>query len=149
MSGVHNLSEYVKFHQEKLREQNARAASTSASASATTTTPPKKNSGVNTLSRKSEYDSAITNGEGVAVIDFFATWCGPCKMIAPTIVKFSEEMPQAKFYKVDVDQAPSIAQELGIRAMPTFVIFKDGQKVEEVVGANANLLKQKIQAVLQ
>jgi thioredoxin 1 len=75
------------------------------------------------------------------VIDCFATWCGPCKVIAPEVVKLSKEYPSTRFYKVDVDEVPDVAQELGVRAMPTFVIFKDGKKVDEVVGANKPALQ--------
>ena len=65
-----------------------------------------------------------------------ATWCGPCKTIAPKIVKMSNNYPSVRFYKLDVDEVPDVAQELGVRAMPTFLVFRDGEKVGEVVGAN-------------
>lgn len=70
------------------------------------------------------------------IIDCMATWCGPCKTIAPEIVKLSNTYPAARFYKLDVDEVPDVAQELGVRAMPTFLIFKGGEKVGEVVGAH-------------
>lgn len=70
------------------------------------------------------------------MIDAFATWCGPCKVIAPEILKLSESYPNASFYKVDVDEHPEIAAELGVRAMPTFIFFKGGAKIQQVVGAN-------------
>jgi thioredoxin 1 len=78
------------------------------------------------------------------VLDCFATWCGPCKVIAPQVVKFSDAYPTARFYKLDVDEVPDVAQELGIRAMPTFVLFKNGEKVAEVVGANPKALEAAI-----
>lgn len=65
-----------------------------------------------------------------------ATWCGPCKVIAPKIVDLAKKYTNVKFYKLDVDEVPDVAQELGVRAMPTFLIFKNGEKVDEVVGAN-------------
>lgn len=73
----------------------------------------------------------------------FATWCGPCKAIAPKVVELSntEEFANVRFYKLDVDEVSDVAQELGVRAMPTFLIFKDGQKVGEVVGANPQALE--------
>jgi thioredoxin 1 len=80
----------------------------------------------------------------LVVLDCFATWCGPCKVIAPKVAKFSEEYPQAKFFKVDVDEVSDVAQELGIRAMPTFLLFKNGEKVGEVVGANERALEAAI-----
>jgi thioredoxin 1 len=61
--------------------------------------------------------------------------------------RFSQDFPDAYFVKVDVDEVPDVAQELGIRAMPTFVIFKDGEKISEVVGANPKALLAGIQEV--
>jgi len=78
------------------------------------------------------------------VLDCFATWCGPCKAIAPRVQVFSETYKKAKFFKVDVDEVPDVAQELGIRAMPTFLLFKDGEKVDEIVGANPHELEAAI-----
>ncbi|VBB84597.1 PaTrx2 thioredoxin encoded by the Patrx2 gene [Podospora comata] len=85
----------------------------------------------------------------VVVVDAFATWCGPCKAIAPQIAKWSED-PEFKdkiyFCKFDVDHLPELAQELGIRAMPTFIFYKDGDRVDELMGANppalVNLLRK-------
>jgi len=102
--------------------------------------------GVHNVSSKVEFESALTND--VVVLDAFATWCGPCKVIAPTVVKFSEEFPGAHFIKVDVDEVPDVAQELNIRAMPTFIVFKGGNKVAEVVGANPAALKAAIEKAL-
>jgi len=91
--------------------------------------------GVHNVANKTEFDAAI-NDHDVVILDAFATWCGPCKVIAPEVVKYSDEYPSAYFIKLDVDEVPDVAQELGIRAMPTFLIFKKGEKVSEVVGAN-------------
>lgn len=87
------------------------------------------------LNRKSEFDAAISGGE-LVVLDAFATWCGPCKAISPKVEQYSNQYTSAKFIKIDVDESPDVAQELGIRAMPTFILFKGGEKVGEVVGAN-------------
>lgn len=77
-----------------------------------------------------------------------ATWCGPCKVIAPEIVKMSEKFSAARFYKLDVDEVPDLAQELGVRAMPTFMVFKNGEKVGEVVGANQKALQALVEKEL-
>ncbi|KAI5310840.1 hypothetical protein KEM55_008288 [Ascosphaera atra] len=76
-----------------------------------------------------------TGAQSVSVVDCFADWCGPCKMIAPRIAQYSEQYTNVGFYKFDVDKLPEVAADLGVRAMPTFVFFKNGQKVDEVVGA--------------
>jgi len=75
------------------------------------------------------------------VLDCMATWCGPCKVIAPHIVTMSNSYPAVRFYKLDVDEVPDVAQDLAVRAMPTFIVFKDGEKVGEVVGANQKALE--------
>ncbi|KAK3174378.1 hypothetical protein OEA41_001622 [Lepraria neglecta] len=84
---------------------------------------------------------SATAESGIMVLDCMATWCGPCKVIAPVVVKMSNNYPNARFYKLDVDEVPDVAQELGVRAMPTFIVFKNGEKVGEVVGANAKALE--------
>uniref|UniRef100_A0A0D6R946 Thioredoxin n=1 Tax=Araucaria cunninghamii TaxID=56994 RepID=A0A0D6R946_ARACU len=101
----------------------------------------------------SSFKTSVIEGSSskLVVVDFFATWCGPCKAIAPTVVKMSndaEYVDKVDFVKIDVDEAPDVAQEEGIRAMPTFGIYKDGQKVGEVVGADPRALKQKIDSFL-
>jgi len=102
------------------------------------------NMGVHNLSSKAEFQSALKDNN-IVVLDAFATWCGPCKVIAPQVVKFSEEFTGAHFVKLDVDEVPDVAQELGIRAMPTFLIFKNEEKVQEIVGANPKALLAAIQ----
>ena len=68
-------------------------------------------------------------GDKLVVIDFFATWCGPCKMIAPRIEEWEAEMSNVKFLKVDVDEAEDVAAHYQISAMPTFIFIKNKQKV--------------------
>ncbi|MCJ1354767.1 MAG: Cytoplasmic thioredoxin isoenzyme 2 [Icmadophila ericetorum] len=102
--------------------------------------------GVHNLGSKDDFSKALGQDENLVVIDCFATWCGPCKIIAPKVVAFAKAFPSARFYKLDVDECPDVAQELGVNAMPTFLFFKKGEKVGEVVGANPVALESTIQA---
>lgn len=81
----------------------------------------------------------------LTVTDFHAQWCGPCKAIAPVIEKFSENYTNVQFLKVDVDEAGDIAQEYGITAMPTFVLYKDGEPLGKIVGAAPDNVKKAIE----
>ncbi|KAI8333123.1 thioredoxin [Chlamydoabsidia padenii] len=82
-----------------------------------------------------EFHELINNNK-LVVIDFHATWCGPCKLIGPKFEKLVDEYTSFTFAKIDVDDVPDVAAEVGVRAMPTFAFYKDGQKVDEVVGAS-------------
>ena len=72
---------------------------------------------------------------GISVLDFNATWCGPCKMLAPVLEEVSNDLDgQAKFYSVDTDENPDLAREYGIMNIPAIVVLKDGAKVDMNVG---------------
>ena len=80
--------------------------------------------------------------EGKVLIDFFATWCGPCKMLSPVIEQVANEHPELKVVKVDVDEAPAIAAKYGIQAIPTLFLLKDGKTVANSMGyINKNQLE--------
>ena len=87
---------------------------------------------------------------GVCVVDFFATWCGPCKMLAPVFEQAGEEMKNdATFLKVDIDQALDIARKYAITTVPTMMIFKDGEVVDKMIGfLPKEHIKAKIEAQL-
>lgn len=72
--------------------------------------------------------------KGKVFVDCFATWCGPCKMIAPVIDEVSEEVTNYNFYKLDVDESEDIAVKYGIMSIPTMLIFNDGKLVNTIVG---------------
>lgn len=94
---------------------------------------------------KAEFNAALKSDK-LVVVDAFAEWCGPCKVMSPRIDAWSDEHTDVDFIKFDVDDNPDVAQELGIRAMPTFQFFKNGQKIHEVVGANPPALEAAIRA---
>lgn len=77
-------------------------------------------------------------------VDFYADWCGPCKMIAPIVHKLAEKNPQIVFLKVNVEEAQELCSKYAVSAMPTFLAFADGKKVAEVIGAD----KPKIESVI-
>ena len=95
-----------------------------------------------------EFREKVEQASGPVVLDCFAEWCGPCKAIAPKLAQFSVQYPDAKFYKIDVDELSNVAGELGVRAMPTFILFKDGKKVSDVVGANPPALEAGIKSLI-
>ncbi|KAG5643294.1 hypothetical protein DXG03_001221 [Asterophora parasitica] len=92
----------------------------------------------------------IINGSEPAIIDFWAAWCGPCRAISPVLEGFSDQAENQglKFYKVNVDEQRAISQEAGIRAMPTFFVYKDGQKIGDLLGANPQGLQNLIRTSL-
>lgn len=81
-----------------------------------------------------DFEEVVINYDGVALVDFWATWCGPCKMIAPIIEQISEEMPNIKVTKVDVDENENLANKYEIASIPTLIIFKNGNPVETLIG---------------
>lgn len=81
---------------------------------------------------EAEFNETIK--EGTALVDFWATWCGPCRMLAPTIDALGEELTGVKVCKVDVDQEQNLAARFGVMTIPTVIIFKDGKEVQRLVG---------------
>ena len=88
------------------------------------------------------FESEINSGK-VTLVDFFATWCGPCKMLGPVLEQVADEVKdKANIVKLDIDGSMDIAKQFGVMSVPTMVIFKDGKEVERIVG-----LRQKSQIV--
>lgn len=82
--------------------------------------------------KDTEYEKVIK--EGKVVIDCYAPWCGPCKMLSPIIDTFSEEITTTKFYKINVDEAEKITKDFNIMSIPTLLIFENGELKDKVVG---------------
>ncbi|BAZ09752.1 thioredoxin [Calothrix sp. NIES-4071] len=87
--------------------------------------------------KEEEFDSILTPDSGLVVFDFTASWCGPCKMIAPLMDKLAQEYAgRAKVAKIDLDQSKTLAKRLGIRSIPAVMIYKDGNLMETIVGVS-------------
>ena len=80
------------------------------------------------IKNKAEYDQVLADNKSVFV-DFYADWCGPCKMVGPVLEEISKDYADIKFVKVNVDDNPEVAQQYGIMSIPTMIGFKNGEKV--------------------
>lgn len=84
----------------------------------------------------SNFQSEVVESDVPTVVDFWAEWCGPCKMIGPSLEELSEEMAgQVKITKLNIDENPDLAAQFGVRSIPTLLIFKDGEPASMQVGA--------------
>jgi thioredoxin 1 len=94
------------------------------------------------------FDSTVANG--VSLVDFWAPWCGPCRMIAPVIDELAADFDgKANICKVNTDEQQDIAVQYGIRSIPTLLFFKDGQMVDQMIGAaGKDALAEKINSLL-
>ena len=83
-----------------------------------------------------EFQTEVLDSKELVLVDFFATWCGPCKMMAPVIDQLAEEMDgKAKIFKIDVDEARDLAAKYRIMSVPTLMFFKNGEVVDQIMGA--------------
>ena len=99
-----------------------------------------------------EFEAEVLNAGQVVLVDFWAEWCAPCRMIAPVVEALAEELgDRIKVRKMDIDANPEIRMRYGIMSIPTLIVFKDGRPAERTVGFRSNLktdLKQKLEALL-
>ena len=95
---------------------------------------------------KENFQNEVLNSDKPVLLDFYADWCGPCRMVSPLVDQIAEENPQYLVGKVNVDQEPELAQAFGVASIPTLVVMKDGKIANRSVGARP---KQQILAMLE
>ena len=83
---------------------------------------------------ESEFDEKVIKNDKVVVVDFYAEWCGPCKMLSPLIEKVSADYKNVEFFSVDIDENPNLAADLAIEGVPTLIRFKNGEEAARSVG---------------
>jgi len=91
------------------------------------------------------FESEVLNADSVVLVDFWADWCGPCRMLAPILEEISDERADVKICKVNVDEESELATKYNIMSIPTIIVFKDGEIFKRVVGAQS---KQAILSIL-
>lgn len=87
---------------------------------------------MNKISYKN-FTSKVLKAQGIVVVDFFASWCGPCKMLTPVLEELSREV-EYPIYKVDIDENESLSKKFGILSIPTILVFKDGEEKSRIRG---------------
>ena len=99
-----------------------------------------------------DFETAVLKADRPVLVDFWATWCGPCRMIAPIVEQIHGELgDKIKVMKMDIDQNPATPMQLGIMSIPTVIIFKNGKPAEWTVGYRPNMkgdLKAKLEALI-
>lgn len=98
---------------------------------------------------EANFEKEVLKSDKPVVVDFWAPWCGPCKMIAPAFEKLSHEMKSVKFAKVNVDENTQLAHDQGVMGIPCLIIYKNGEEADRIVGFQGEAqLKHKLQQVL-
>ncbi len=99
-----------------------------------------------------DFESQVLNSGQVVLVDFWAEWCAPCRMIAPVVEAIASELgDRVKVLKLDIDSNPGVPSRFGILSIPTLIIFKDGKAADRTVGFRSNLavdLKKKLEALI-
>lgn len=84
---------------------------------------------------KNNFESEIVKSDRTVLLDFWASWCGPCRMVSPVVDEIAEETPSVKVGKINVDEEPELAQAFGVMSIPTLVVMKGGKVIRQAVGA--------------
>ena len=94
---------------------------------------------------KENFDKEVMQAEGTVLVDFWAAWCGPCRMIAPAVEKIAEERPDVKVCKINIDDEQELAIKYGVMSIPTLMVVKNGEIVNTAVGLRP---KEELEALL-
>lgn len=93
--------------------------------------------------KQSDFENLVIKSNKTVLVDFYASWCGPCRMLAPILEQVKTEIgSKAEIYKLDIDEATELARTYGVMSIPTMIIFKDGEEKEKMIG-----LRQKSQII--
>jgi thioredoxin 1 len=84
---------------------------------------------------KENFNSEVLNSDKPVLLDFYADWCGPCRMVGPIVEEISNERPDIKVGKINVDEQPELASKFGVMSIPMLAVIKDGRMVNQAVGA--------------
>ena len=84
--------------------------------------------------KENEFNSEVINFDGISIVDFWAEWCGPCKMIGPIYEEVAGELTNAKFTKVNVDECPNLAGKYRVASIPTIMVFRNVEPIDTLVG---------------
>lgn len=99
-----------------------------------------------TVITKENFQSEVLDAQGTVLIDFWADWCGPCRMLSPIVDEVAEQHSDVKVGKIDIDAQLELANQYGVMSIPTLLVFKNGQKVGESVGL---IPKENVEALLK
>ncbi|XP_061350711.1 thioredoxin H-type-like [Gastrolobium bilobum] len=97
--------------------------------------------GIHTVEAWNEQIQKGNESNKLIVVDFTASWCGPCRFISPILAEIAKKLPNVTFLKVDVDELKTVSEEWGVESMPTFLFLKEGKLVDKVVGAKKEELQ--------